>query len=111
MDGRLPAHLEVAGLLRAVEAAGGFATILRRGERDAGTIAILTLERGMDARLWERMPQLDGSRIFTCTRGEDGESSVEFGEYLARRMDRDPDCWFVELDIANAQQFVASLGT
>ncbi len=111
MEGRLPTHIEVAGLLRAVEAAGGFATVLRRGERDAGTIAILTLERGKDARLWERMPQLDGSRSFTGTRAEDCENPSEFGEYLARRMARDPDCWFIELDIADAPRFVASLGT
>ena len=39
LDARLPAHLEVSGLLRAVEGAGGFAMVLHKGEREAGTIA------------------------------------------------------------------------
>ena len=109
MDARIPAHLEVSGILRAVEAAGGFGTVLRRGERDAGTLAIVTTRRGQTDRLWERMPQLDGSRIFVCTREED--NPADFADYLMRRMARDPDCWFVELDIDNAQRFVATLGT
>lgn len=108
---RLPAHLEIAGLLRAAEAAGGYATVLRRGERDAGTIAIVTVERGTNSRLWERMPQLDGSRAFVCAREEDTENPAEFGAYLVRRMERDPDCWFVELDIADAPRFIESMGT
>lgn len=111
MEARLPAHLEVAGLLRSVEAAGGFAAVLRRGERDAGTIAVLAMERGSAAALWERMPQLDGSRKFTRTRGEDSENPREFSEYLARRMAQDPDCWFVELDVPDPPRFIASLGT
>ena len=43
MDARLPAHLEVAGLIRMVEAEGGFASVIAKGERDAGTILILSL--------------------------------------------------------------------
>ena len=46
MDTRLPAHLEVAGLIRAVEAAGGFATVIAKGERDAGTLLVVCSERG-----------------------------------------------------------------
>ena len=41
MQTRLPAHLEVAGLIRAVEAAGGFATVIAKGERDAGTLLVV----------------------------------------------------------------------
>ncbi|MBN8501871.1 MAG: DUF1491 family protein [Sphingomonadales bacterium] len=40
MTTRIPAHLEVSGLIRSVEAAGGFATVLYRGERESGTILI-----------------------------------------------------------------------
>ena len=36
---RLPARVEVTGLIRAVEAAGGFATVIAAGERDAGCIS------------------------------------------------------------------------
>ncbi len=110
MDARLPAHLEVAGLIRNVEAAGGFATVLHKGERDAGVLLILTTHRGQNARLWERMPQLDGSRSFFCSRAEDSENKSDFQEYLDRRTASDPDSWLVELDIENAERFVATVG-
>ena len=61
-EARLPAHLEVSGLVRQVQAAGGFAMVLNKGERDAGTIMVITCEKGRNFRAWERMPQPDGER-------------------------------------------------
>lgn len=108
---RLPAHIEISGLIRSVEAAGGFAAVLSTGERDAGVILILTTERDKNARLWERMPQLDGSRIFTCTREEDAEKKQEFSDYLMRRAEQDPDAWLVEIEISNPERFIESMVT
>ncbi len=107
MDARLPAHVEVSGLIRAVESAGGFAMVLQKGERDAGTILVLTTQNGRNTRLWERMPQLDGSRKFSCTREQDDENQREIDEYVGKRRRSDPDCWVIELDIENAERFVA----
>ncbi|MAC30183.1 MAG: hypothetical protein CL948_01480 [Erythrobacter sp.] len=107
MDARLPAHVEVSGLIRAVESAGGFAMVLQKGERDAGTILVLTTQNGRNTRLWERMPQLDGSRKFSCTRKQDDENPREIDEYVGKRRRSDPDCWVIELDIENAERFVA----
>jgi len=107
---RLPTHLEVSGLIRAVEAAGGFATVIARGDREAGVILILTIERGGTARLWERMPQLDGTRPYVVARQEESERQGDFADYVTRRIARDPDGWVVELDIAHAERFVAELG-
>ncbi|HBR83819.1 hypothetical protein A3718_08545 [Erythrobacter sp. HI0019] len=107
MDARLPAHVEVSGLIRAVESAGGFAMVLQKGERDAGTILVLTTQNGRNTRLWERMPQLDGSRKFSCTREQDDENPREIDEYMGKRRRSDPDCWVIELDIENAERFVA----
>ena len=109
MDGRLPAHVEVGAMLRKAQGEGGFATVIQRGERDAGVILLLTLERGENARLWERMPQLDGTRVFTCTKVQDNDNKQKFEEYLTRRQRQDPDSWLVELDIADAERFIASL--
>lgn len=107
MEARLPAHVEVSGLIRAVESAGGFAMVLQKGESDAGTILVLTTQNGRNTRLWERMPQLDGSRKFSCTREQDDENPREFDEYVGKRWRSDPDCWVIELDIENAERFVA----
>ena len=107
MEGSLPAHIEVSGLIRAVEAAGGFATVIQRGERDAGVILILTMERGVNARLWERMPQLDGSRSFQITEEQETDNKDKIYNYVERRRHSDPDCWLIELDIAQPERFIA----
>ena len=108
-DSRLPAHLEVAAIIRLVEAKGGFATVLAKGERDAGTIALVAIENGKNAQFYERMPQLDGSRQWTLTRTEDSEKKQEFSEYVARRQRQDSDLWILEADIADAARFVEML--
>ena len=111
MDARLPAHLEVAGLIRAVDAAGGFATVVAKGERDAGTLLIICCKNGTNGRLYERMPQLDGTRAWTPTKTEDPENKAEFVEYWQRRVRQDRDLWVLELDIANAERFIGLSGT
>lgn len=108
MEGaRLPTHLEVTGLIRAAQQQGGFATVLRSGERDAGTLAILTTNSGNNTMLWERLPRLDGDRIFELTKKQHSENKGEFEDYLARRMARDPDLWILELDGPEMERLVA----
>lgn len=106
MDARLPAHLEVAGLLRTVSQAGGFAAVLTKGERDAGTILVVCAEKGRNRRLFERMPSLEGPPIWSGIRAEDAENEAEFDHYLNRRKTQDPELWIIELDIANGERFI-----
>lgn len=107
MSERLPAHLEIASLIRLAESNGGHAMVLSKGERDAGTILIVTMCRGEDTRLYERMPQLDGTRRFVQVRSQDIENPYEFSEYLTRRSQQDPDIWVLEVDIADPERFIA----
>ena len=39
---RLPSGLEVAGILRRIEAASDFATVLRKGDKDRGALLLLS---------------------------------------------------------------------
>jgi len=109
MDARLPAHLEIAGLIRRVQVDGGFAAVLKKGERDAGTILVVLAENGENARLFERMPQLDGSRAWACSMVQTPENKSEFAEYIERRGSQDPDVWIVELDIADGERFIGKI--
>ena len=111
MSERLPAHLEVSSMMRLAESNGGFAMVLSKGERDAGTILIVTMFRGGQAKLYERMPQLDGTRPFVCAKLQDTEKPSEFDEYIARRRSQDPDIWVLEVDIEDAERFIALLPT
>ncbi|MBS0254591.1 MAG: DUF1491 family protein [Proteobacteria bacterium] len=106
MEARLPARLEVSGLIRAVEAAGGHATVLAKGEADAGTILVVLCEKGSNSRLYERMPGLDGVRRWHLAKSHNAEKPQEFPDYLDRRRRQDSDLWIVELDIANGERFI-----
>ena len=80
--------------------------VLSKGEKDAGTILLVTIYRGQDARLFERMPQLDGTRKFIPTKSQDPEKPREFSEYLDRRGRQDPDIWILEIDIDDPERFI-----
>lgn len=109
MTTRLPAHLEISSLIKLAESHGGSAMVLSKGERDAGTVLIVTMCRGVDAKLFERMPQLDGTRQFVQTKSQDTDKPSEFSEYLERRRRQDPDIWILEVDVDNAERFIELL--
>jgi hypothetical protein len=92
-----------------IEAEGGFATVIAKGERDAGTILILTMYRGEDAVLFERMPQLDGSRSYIAAKQQKPENKQEIFDYVQKRRNQDPDIWVIEADIADPARFIAQL--
>ena len=103
---RLPAHLEVSGLIRRVAAEGGFAAVLAKGARDAGTILLVMRDSRTNPRLFERMPHPDGTRPWTLNRTQDPENEQDFEDYLARRQAQDRDLWIVELDSPNPERFI-----
>lgn len=106
MSDRLPAHLEVGGLIRLAQNEGGFASVLHKGEREAGTILLIITERGVNPRLFERMPSLEGTREWLQASVQNIESKQVFEDYLTRRTAQDPDLWVVELDIANGERLI-----
>ena len=108
---RLPAHLEVAGLIRAVEAEGGFATVIAKGERDAGTLLVVCCASGRACAAYERMPQPGGHRAWALSKLQSAENPQEFWEYCDRRRSQDSDLWIVELDVPDAERFIALPGT
>ena len=111
MEPRLPAHLEVAALLRQVQAAGGFAAVLQKGERDAGTLLVVCCRNGVQRSIFERLPSVDGTRAWSLSRTETLENKAEINQFLAKRSAQDPDLWAIELDIPNAERFIGLTGT
>ena len=102
MSDRLPSGVLVSALIRRVNDAGGSATVLAKGDAQAGTILIITADRGQDQRLLERGIGPDG-RVTLI----DSTPSQDLDAYCQRRRSRDPDLWLIELDVAGAQQFAA----
>lgn len=107
MTARLPAKLEVSGLLRKIEADGGFATILHRGDADGGALMLIISSRGRYFAALERILGMSGGYEWHPTGPAESVGSEELPAFLAKRTRFDPDLWVVELDIAEPERFIA----
>ncbi len=118
---RLSSDMRVAALLRSVQAAGGFATVLHRGDASAGAILIEWRDRGAlhglveGATMWDGAqgwravvsPQVDGGTPDDAAPPYGAADPL--GDYRQRRRRADPDMWIIELDIAQPQRFIADM--
>ncbi|HEX7875328.1 MAG TPA: DUF1491 family protein [Sphingobium sp.] len=104
---RLTSAMLVGVLVRRAAAAGGFATVLLKGDEISGVILVQAVEKGRDCGLFERVPDFAGGyRLSRC--GPAAEQGVgAMVQYLERRRRSDPDLWVIELDIADAERFAA----
>lgn len=105
-DAGLSASVEASGLIRRVEAEGGFAAILRKGDPERGSLLLVIRSRGRHIACLERMLGPQGYQW-----GETGPSAADadevLAEFLAKRVRFDDDLWLIELDIAQAERFIA----
>ncbi len=101
---RLTSGLRVSALLRRVNAAGGFATVVTKGDVTAGAIALILRAPGDEPCLMVRTFGAAGHYEWTeSARGDAIES------WATRARQRDPDLWIVELDIPDAARFIAEM--
>ncbi len=106
MSDRLKSGVVVSGMLRSVAAAGGFATVIAKGDPDVGAVIVLTFEKGQISGLFERILSAGDGYDWTDLLPQVLEKTGEISPYLDRRRARDPDLWIVELDIPDAQRFI-----
>ena len=107
MSRRLPTHVEVAGILRRVGAAGDFATVMRKGDAERGSLIIFITSRGQQVANLERILGLGGDYEWQVSRPSDSTGSADMVNFLARRARFDDDLWAIELDIADPERFIA----
>jgi hypothetical protein len=107
MAERLPAHVEVAAIMRRVDTGGGFATILRKGDPDRGTLTLFLQKRGEFCGILERElgPSFDYEWVFRPAEPDSGSQAVS--GLISRKAQFDPDSWLIELDIAEPERFIA----
>ena len=104
---RLKSRFLVDLLLRRTEAAGGFATVLAKGDENSGIILVQCSDRGQPGPLLERRFGADGHYIWEAVGPSDPNDGESRANYQDRRRKSDPDLWIVELDIADAPRLVA----
>jgi hypothetical protein len=111
MSERLPTHLEAAAIMRRVEAEGGFATVVRKGDPDRGILSLIVQKRGEFRGFLERELGSDFNYSWTFTSADRGESSQRLADLIAQKGRLDPDFWLIELDIADPERFIAETTT
>lgn len=95
----------MTALIRRVNAAGGFATVLHKGDAERGAILVQTLENGAFQAFLERVESWSGTVQMVRCGPDHGSQTIELEQYISKRLMADRDLWVVELDIANAERF------
>ena len=106
-DDRLPAAVEATALVRRAEADGDFATILKKGDADRGSLLLVVSSRGRHIACLERIMALEGGYCWRSVGPAESANSAEVAEFLAKRTRFDADLWAIELDVADAERFIA----
>ena len=94
-------------MARQVSSNGGFATIIKRGDDDRGSLILIVAERGLPKALIERRMGSDFQYRWTVIATPDDANPEKFRESTDKQVRFDADCWLIELDVADAERFIA----
>ncbi|GGD09236.1 DUF1491 family protein [Aquisalinus flavus] len=102
---RIKTAIFVDAWRRRCQQGGAFATVLRRGDGDAGMVAVRVYQRGEPMRVWMETRDINGERAWRdLTRG--GASEQEADRLLEREVSFDPDLWIVEVEDREGRPFL-----
>ena len=101
----LSTDIWVSALVRRVEQAGAYATVVRKGDPRAGAVLVKTFDRRSGrARLYAEAAGAEGERVWM--RPARTEHEAELDAYLERAVRIDPDLWVVEIEDADGRRFL-----
>ncbi|MEM9170395.1 MAG: DUF1491 family protein [Pseudomonadota bacterium] len=106
---RLKPHIRVAAHRRRCEAGGAFAHIARKGDPDAGAVAVKVYVGARRARLFVQSRDLDGASVWREPLADADDPCADepaIDAWLARETDVDPDLWIVEIDDPKGRPFL-----
>jgi hypothetical protein len=95
---RLKTEIWFQAQLRLCDRKGIPVMVLRRGDRDAGSVVLKLLARDGMLTLYAQTRRMDGERAWRRVPLPEpgGEAAAE--AYVAREVKRDPDLWVVEIE-------------
>lgn len=99
-----PASLLVPAIVRQVQAAGGFATVLAKGSDYGSALLVVTRTTGKTTA-FEKVPNLSGKPDWRVAAEGDSQAAA----FIERQRRFDTDLWVIELDIAQPERFVPGL--
>jgi len=97
-DDRLPTELWVSAGLRQCSIEAVPAVVIRKGERQSGTV-ILKLDRlDRGTVILNQMRDLDGKLSWVAANDGEPFTSADARAYVDRAISRDPDVWVIEIE-------------
>lgn len=109
MTPRPATGLLVSALIRRIEATGGSAAVLAKGDATAGAILLVIAERGVTTKLLERALGPEGGYAWVAAGPKSFDEPASLTDYIARRRRSDPDLWVVELDGSGAEAIAGEI--
>ena len=106
---RLKTEIRVAAHLRRAQAAGAFATVVKRGDPDAGAIAVKIYAGADHVQLLVQGRDLDGNEVWRSPFDvEDGAASTEkdVDAWLEKECRFDSDLWIIEIEDGEGRSFL-----
>lgn len=103
MFSSLKASVWTSALLRRATGAGAFATIIHKGDPDAGAALVKVRKSNAETVLYRAMREMDGSRIW-LPKGPEAEAKID--QMIADRLDMDPDLWVIEIEDRLGRHFL-----
>lgn len=102
---RLKSEIWIQAHLRRCQGEGAFAVIVRKGNAEAGAIAIKIYGGVGQARLLMQSMSIDGDAIWRDVFGEQVEED-KIDKRLASEANIDPDIWIIEIEGCDGYGFV-----
>lgn len=109
IEARASSGLLVPAMIRRIEAEGGTAMVLAKGDAVAGAILLVLADRGVVQQVVERVWQFEGGYRLERVGPADISEPGAVSDYIARRRRSDPDMWAVELDHPDAAMIAGAL--
>ena len=97
-SGRLPTELWLTAGLRRCSADGIPATVIRRGEKQSGTVILKINQLESGCRILTQARDLDGELTWFPALNGALVEEAEADAYVERAAQRDPDVWVVEIE-------------
>jgi hypothetical protein len=108
-EARAATGLLISALIRRIEAEGGSAMVIHRGDAIAGAVLLMLADRGVLGAIVERVWRFDGGHGFERVGPADPNEPGAAGDYVARRRRSDPDLWAVEIDHPEAERIAGEV--
>ncbi|MET0376988.1 MAG: DUF1491 family protein [Rhizorhabdus sp.] len=109
LEARPASGLSVSALIRRIEAEGGSAMMIAKGDAIAGAILVMLSNRGVLTAIVERVWRFEGGHGLERVGPADPNEPGAAGDYIARRRKSDPDLWVVEVDHRDAERIAGEV--